>query len=130
MPRLALTASSEQTFQSGLFSRTHSMDSHASELQTNKVLITIGAYSFRCAENFIFDVKEGLNGRTIGKAFREYRRLEKELKGNSGVKVRDENHFLVHIQGMMGKLPKSEDIIASASEHYDLLSAFQSYFVF
>jgi hypothetical protein len=30
----------------------------------------------------------------------------------------------------LGKLPKSYDVARTVGEHYDLLSAFQSYFVF
>ena len=45
-------------------------------------------------------------------------------------KVEEENHFLVHVQGLLGKLPRSEDIQSTVGEHYDMLSAFQTYFMF
>lgn len=45
-------------------------------------------------------------------------------------KVEAENHFLVHVQGLLGKLPRTEDVRSTVGEHYDLLSAFQTYFMF
>ena len=38
--------------------------------------------------------------------------------------VKEDNHFFVHVQGLLGKLPKSEDIQRTVGEHFDLLSAF------
>ncbi len=37
---------------------------------------------------------------------------------------------MVHIHGLLGPLPKSEDLRATLGEHYDVLSAFQSYFLY
>jgi hypothetical protein len=52
------------------------------------------------------------------------------LNGGKGFKAKEENHFLVHIQGMMGNLPKANDVLATAGKNFDLLSAFQTFFVF
>ena len=38
--------------------------------------------------------------------------------------IPDNNRFLIHVEGLLGKLPKSEDIMRTVGEHYDLLSAF------
>jgi hypothetical protein len=48
----------------------------------------------------------------------------------SNVEVAEENRFLVHVQGLLGKLPKSDDIKHTVGEHYDLMSAFQTFFLF
>ena len=36
----------------------------------------------------------------------------------------------MHVQGLLGKLPKSEDISKTVGDHFDLMSAFQTYFMF
>lgn len=45
-------------------------------------------------------------------------------------KVEEGHHFNVHVTGLLGKLPKSDDIKMTVGDKYDLLSAFQTYFLF
>ncbi len=45
-------------------------------------------------------------------------------------KVDTRNHFKVHLSGLLGKLPKTDDIKKTVGDKYDLLAAFQTYFLF
>ena len=38
--------------------------------------------------------------------------------------VKESNKFLIHLSGMLGKLPKSEDIERTVGKCYDFLSSF------
>eukprot|EP00347_Sterkiella_histriomuscorum_P011509 403372182 len=84
----------------------------------------------RCAENFLFSDKKGLTTSNASKAFKEVSQCVKQLRECKGFKVSESRHFLVHVQGLLGKLPRSDDIKATSGENFDLLSAFQTFFVF
>jgi hypothetical protein len=43
---------------------------------------------------------------------------------NGHYKPKEENKFLIHVQGLLGALPKAEDIQKTYGPHFDLLSAF------
>ena len=45
-------------------------------------------------------------------------------------KIDKNHHFNVHLIGLLGKLPKSDDIKKTVGEKYDLMSAFQTYFLY
>ncbi len=45
-------------------------------------------------------------------------------------KIDKNHHFQVPIIGLIGKLPTSEDILKTFGPHYDLMAAFQTYFLF
>ena len=61
---------------------------------------------------------------------REMNDYQTRIKQGKGPKIKDSNHFLVHVHGLIGFLPKEKDILATFNEHYDLLSAFQNHFIF
>lgn len=63
------------------------------------------------------------------KAFINARRC-RSLASGGKYKIDKEHHFNVHITGLLGKLPKSDDIKKTVGEKYDLLSAFQTYFLY
>ena len=52
------------------------------------------------------------------------------LAGSGKFKIDKDHKFNVHLSGLLGKLPKSDDIKKTVGEKYDLLSAFQAYFLY
>ena len=85
---------------------------------------------FRCAENFLFeDKKDKLVPYSAMRAYSTARRHKISME-KQDYKVTPRNHFMVYVQGLLGKLPKSEDIQRTVGDNFDLLSAFQTYFLF
>ncbi len=60
------------------------------------------------------------------KAMKAYINSKKALKmaTEGRFKIDKSHRFKVHLSGLLGKLPKSEDILLSVGEHYDLLASF------
>ncbi|CDW75308.1 UNKNOWN [Stylonychia lemnae] len=71
-----------------------------------------------------------LDKHSAAKAFKEVQQCVQQLNANQGYRVPDSHHFLVHVQGLLGKLPITDDIKATCGTNFDLLSAFQTFFVF
>ncbi len=57
------------------------------------------------------------------KAYVNARKCKKLALGGK-YKIDNNHHFNVHLIGLLGKLPKSEDIRKTVGENYDLLSSF------
>jgi len=66
------------------------------------------------------------------KAMKSYIHAKKcrNQAGSGKFKIQKDHKFSVLIRGFLGKLPKSDDIRATVGEHYDLMSAFQTYFLY
>ena len=66
------------------------------------------------------------------KAMKSYQNARKckSMTTNGKYKIDPKRHYNVHLTGLLGKLPKSEDIQKTSGEKFDLLSAFQTYFLY
>ncbi len=84
----------------------------------------------RCVDNFIVEQQQRPLMQT--KAMKSYinARRCKSLAKNGKYKIDQSHQFMVHLVGLIGKLPKSEDLKKTVGEHYDLLSAFQTFFLY
>lgn len=85
---------------------------------------------FRCVEEFMVDGPGQTKKPT--KAMQSYIHAKKcrNQAGSGKFKIAKDHKYSVLIRGFLGKLPKSEDINATVGEHYDLMSAFQTYFLY
>lgn len=63
------------------------------------------------------------------KSYINARRCKSLAKGGM-YKIAKDHHFNVHLMGLLGKLPKSDDLKKTVGDQYDLLSAFQTYFLY
>ncbi len=63
------------------------------------------------------------------RAFVNALKSKAQTKGGK-YKIDKNHHFQIPIIGMIGTLPTSEDIQKTFGKHYDLLSSFQTYFLF
>jgi len=85
---------------------------------------------FRCVEEFMVDGPD--QTKKLTKAMKSYVHAKKcrNLAGSGKFKIPKDHKFNVLIRGFLGKLPKSDDIRATVGENYDLMSAFQTYFLY
>jgi hypothetical protein len=63
------------------------------------------------------------------KAFINAKKSRSLAKGGK-YKVDKNHHFSVHVTGLLGKLPTSDDIFRTFGPHYDFMAAFQTFFLF
>ena len=62
------------------------------------------------------------------KAYLQARKCRSEV-GGGRFKIDKDHTFKVPLVGLIGKLPKSDDIKKTVGDNYDILSAFQAYFL-
>lgn len=83
----------------------------------------------KCVEEFMLSEDAPMHQTKAMKAYLNTRKAVK-LATDGKFKI-DKNHrFKVHLSGLLGKLPKSDDIRETVGAHYDLLAAFQTYFLY
>jgi len=85
----------------------------------------------RMAESYSFEGQEAtVSHKDAYKSFRELLRHKKIYEKEGYYNVPEKNKFTININGLLGKLPQGRDILAYNNENFDLLSAFQSFFLF